>query len=122
MKKSLIITVTDLDPETAEGHDKLTEIYGVRNFAILQGEGGVNTQISLIKLLREMTGAQLRPAKKAADDIMEAVKRLGSIDSTRNELARITNNLSGNELRDLIGYVTRVYVLKGNPDIGPDRF
>lgn len=122
MKKSLIITVTDLDPETAEDHDKMTELYGVRNFAILQGDGGVNTQISLIKLLREMTGAQLKPAKEAADNIMEAVKALGNIDSTRNELAQITNNLSGNELRDLISYVTRVYVLKSNPDIGPDRY
>lgn len=121
MKKSLIITVTDLDPKTAEGHDKLTEIYGVRNFAILQGDGGVNTQISLIKMLREMTGAKLMPAKKAADDIMEAVKGLGNIDSTRNELVRITNNLSGNELRDLIGYVTRTYVLTVTPDIGTDR-
>lgn len=107
MKKTLIITLTDLDPMNAEDYDKMENIYGTRNFAILQGDGGNNTQIALIKLLREMTGAKLIPAKGAADIIIKAIKDLGSLNNAQTELISMIKKMGGDDIRNIVSYIDR---------------
>jgi len=109
MKKTLIITLTDLDPMTAKDCDKLEDLYGAGNFAVLQGDGGLNTQIALMKLLREMTGAELIRTKDAADLIIKAIKDLGGLNKVRSDLLFKISKMGGDDIRNISSYISRNY-------------
>lgn len=108
-KTSLLITTINHDTDNAEQNDMLREKYGYVDFAILQGNGGLNTKIALIKLLRAVTGAELKPAKQVADDIVALINGLGSAETLRADIVDQVSKMDGAQLRSLQRHISSAF-------------
>lgn len=106
-KPTLLITLIGYDDSNDWDNQELQRKYGYGNYALMQGKEGINTQISLIKLLRAVTGSQLKPAKEACDAIFGAVNALGNVEVVRQNLVNKISSMNGNQLRSLLGIIDR---------------
>lgn len=107
-KNTLIIHNINHDVNSPEDNDMLRAQYGY-NFALLQGDGGLNTKIAFMKLLRMISGAELKPTKEAVDKIIAIITSLGSADDIRTDIIDQVSKMDGAQLRSLQRHISTAF-------------
>lgn len=118
-KPTLLVTIVDFDHKDSNALAFLDNTYGAFGYALFQGADGVNQKISLIKLIRKLSGVDLRRGNDAASAIVETIKSLPKIDAVKEELSDRIAKLDGHQMKMLLDHINRsdAYCESKDPDI-----